>query len=512
MNIRDIILDFQESNVMIDNSRDCLSENTNQSIQISKSLIIQSENKTFLSTTLYNENIKNLINSFKQSDDPEVTINQLRELISIIPWDITRNDCMNFFHIHRLLSQKGLMALGIRFTVQYNLYAGTILHLGSDEQKIWVKNNTDIGCFALTEQSAGVSSGLVINTNAYYEPFSKTFKLKSNTIEDSKYWISQGLLAKYAVVFANLHIDKINYGPHGFLVDLSEIKKQNGLHITDMGTKTVANGLDNAKIYFDVSIPETCLLSRFTKIVNGVYLRDKKYSFLTVAIRLLTGRYAIATSAHSYYSQILEKFEKIAVDRKIFITNKNLKSISELPEFSSYLSKCKDWEKKIGIYNRYVEDNIKIHIENDIDFPDWLIESISISKIISTTIPVISITILRRLLGSQSLIYDNMLHDKVLDIFLMTAFAEGSNDLLKQKITRDVVFQLKDNLLYALSKPYYLWTFAKLLIDLYTKTNKVDAWFDNYDKIIAFAHDRILEKTGINMDLLSLTYPTKSRL
>jgi acyl-CoA oxidase len=58
----------------------------------------------------------------------------------------------------------------IRFTVHYNLCAGTVLGLGNAEQVKMLDEWQDaglLGCFSLTEKLAGVNSGLVVNTQAH---------------------------------------------------------------------------------------------------------------------------------------------------------------------------------------------------------------------------------------------------------------------------------------------------------------------------------------------------------
>jgi acyl-CoA oxidase len=51
--------------------------------------------------------------------------------------------------------------------VQFNLFAGSILALGGSshlQRLIGMQTQGDLGCFALTEVTAGVSSGLVVET------------------------------------------------------------------------------------------------------------------------------------------------------------------------------------------------------------------------------------------------------------------------------------------------------------------------------------------------------------
>ena len=69
-----------------------------------------------------------------------------------------------FFLAHRLLATVGLGGFGVRFTVQFNLFAGSIVGLGGPEQVEGLKAmqaSGSLGCFLLTEMQAGVLSGLI---------------------------------------------------------------------------------------------------------------------------------------------------------------------------------------------------------------------------------------------------------------------------------------------------------------------------------------------------------------
>ena len=82
-----------------------------------------------------------------------------------------------------------------RFTVQYNLFAGTVLGLGGPEQVALLETfqeKGELGCFALTEKLAGVNSGLVVQTTATWLPEKQGFILHSPTEGSHKNWISQG--------------------------------------------------------------------------------------------------------------------------------------------------------------------------------------------------------------------------------------------------------------------------------------------------------------------------------
>lgn len=132
-------------------------------------------------------------------------------------------------------------ALLTRFTVQFNLYAGSVVALGSDEQReelfatqvrvawpsrsawwrlplawrqnvcsclVWVvlclstiangclpvsrqQSAGDLGCFAFTESGAGVMSGAGVETTATFDAERQVFVINSPTISSRKNWISQ---------------------------------------------------------------------------------------------------------------------------------------------------------------------------------------------------------------------------------------------------------------------------------------------------------------------------------
>jgi acyl-CoA oxidase len=72
-----------------------------------------------------------------------------------------KTDPSKFFEAHRLLVNHGFEqgpGFSIRFTVQYNLFAGTVLELGGPKHLRaleQMQRDGELGCFALTEKLAG---------------------------------------------------------------------------------------------------------------------------------------------------------------------------------------------------------------------------------------------------------------------------------------------------------------------------------------------------------------------
>ena len=74
-------------------------------------------------------------------------------------------------------------------------------------------------------------------------------------------WISQGYTAELGVVIAEMIVDGEKRGPHPFFIELRDretLSLNPGIRIEDMGTKTIANDLDNARVWFDsVKLPRS---------------------------------------------------------------------------------------------------------------------------------------------------------------------------------------------------------------------------------------------------------------
>ena len=198
--------------------------------------------------------------------------------------------------------------LWTRFTVQYNLYAGSIIAMGNDEQREeLIESQNDgtgtLGCFAFTEKAAGVMSGAVMETTAQYDPKTDEFIINSPTDGSVKNWISQGMYAEQAVILAELRIGEESYGPHLFWARIASFpdspkrvtaKAQaaqwesrpnpvNGVTVESLPEKNALESLDNASIRFDnFRVGRSALLNRY-----GAVNLDKKAAEKAVYVNML---------------------------------------------------------------------------------------------------------------------------------------------------------------------------------------------------------------------------------
>lgn len=121
-----------------------------------------------------------------------------------------KNDPLRIFAAHEVAGWcDGAMAT--KMTVQFNLFGGTVLKLGTRRHHDAFMDGIDsldaIGCFALTELGYG-NNAVEMETTATFVRSMDQFVLNTPSTKGQKYWITNSAVdAQWAVVFAQLIID-----------------------------------------------------------------------------------------------------------------------------------------------------------------------------------------------------------------------------------------------------------------------------------------------------------------
>ncbi len=221
------------------------------------------------------------------------------------------------------------LSLAIKFGVQYGLFGGSILNLGTKAHH--EKYLRDVGtlqlpgCFAMTELGHG-SNVKDIETVARFDKETQEFVIQTPSESARKDYIgnaaTHGLMA---TVFAQLEIDEERYGVHAFLTPIRDQsgKALPGVKIGDCGEKMGLNGVDNGRLWFDqVRIPRENLLNRFADISpDGKYtspITSSSQRFFTMLGTLVGGRVSISASALSAAKSALTIAVRYAARRRQF--------------------------------------------------------------------------------------------------------------------------------------------------------------------------------------------------
>lgn len=413
---------------------------------------------------------------------------KMRELIrsKLLLFDDIHVNPEKFFFAHRIMAYntpKIGFGFWVRMTVQYNLFAGTIMALGTDfhrEQLKIIQDHGLLGCFCLTESFAGVHSGLIIQTTAVLEGTSIVF---NSSLNGAKNWISQGLVAEKAVIIANLYINNTNYGIQAFLVTLRENGKLcAGISMWNMGNKTVGNDLDNARIIFkDFKVPKTTLLNKYIDITddNHVVIKNKLVkSFHVIGQQLFSGRVCVAQAALEFRKRLYEDTKQYAQSKMCWTIN-GAQKLYAVPHITQVFMKN---EVNFDLCMRYVqicESRLCKYLRSKQLPNDELMTEIVIAKIKCVEDSIVYVNQLQNEIGSYALMADSGFGQR--DFLTCCKFAEGDTRILMQKLARDQLKKYKNKqvsknesinklcfniyMQHNEEQPYLLYELAHLIID-----------------------------------------------
>ncbi|WP_432062564.1 acyl-CoA dehydrogenase [Streptomyces sp. S1] len=222
----------------------------------------------------------------------------------------------------------GDLSVLVKTGVQFGLFGGAILHLGTERHHAAhlpdLITGRLMGSFAMTETGHG-SNVQALATVARYDAETREFVITTPDDGARKDYIGNAARhAELAVVFAQLEVGGASEGVHAFLVPVrvgGEVAP--GVRIEDDGRKMGLNGVDNGRIRFDgVRVPREALLNRFADVSpEGVYtspIENPNRRFFTMLGTLVQGRVSVGGAGVNVAKVALTIAVKYAVRRRQF--------------------------------------------------------------------------------------------------------------------------------------------------------------------------------------------------
>jgi len=223
----------------------------------------------------------------------------------------------------------GDLSLLVKCGVQFGLFGGAILHLGTERHhERYLRDVATMelpGCFAMTETGHG-SNVQALETTATYDPETQEFVVHTPDDDARKDYIGNAARdGRMAVVFAQLIAGGEERGVHALLVPIRDEDGTpcDGVRLEDCGAKLGLNGVDNGRIWFDhVRVPRENLLDKYAQVAeDGTYyspIENPTKRFFTMIGTLIQGRISVSGASISATKVALTIAIRRALERRQF--------------------------------------------------------------------------------------------------------------------------------------------------------------------------------------------------
>ncbi|HTE60561.1 MAG TPA: acyl-CoA dehydrogenase family protein, partial [Solirubrobacteraceae bacterium] len=223
----------------------------------------------------------------------------------------------------------GDLSLLVKCGVQFGLFGGAVLHLGTakhHERYLNAIAKLELpGCFAMTETGHG-SNVQALGTTATYDHDAGEFVIHTPDASARKDYIGNAARdGRMAAVFAQLIVGGEERGVHALLVPIRDDDERvlPGVAIEDCGPKLGLDGVDNGRIAFDhVRVPRDALLDRYAQVRDdGSYfspIENPTKRFFVMLGTLIQGRVSICGASIAASKVGLDLAVRHALTRRQF--------------------------------------------------------------------------------------------------------------------------------------------------------------------------------------------------
>jgi acyl-CoA oxidase len=345
------------------------------------------------------------------------------------------------------------LSLTVKFGVQFGLFGGAVLKLGTDSHHRLYMTPTGtadlLGCFAMTETGHG-SNVKDLETTATYNHDTRTFTIHTPHEGAGKEYIGNALHGSMAAVFAQLVVNGEQHGIHALLVPYRDAAGNllPGIRVTDSGYKMGLNGVDNGRIWFDnVVVPRENLLNRYGDIDDkGQYtspIENPNKRFFTMLGALVGGRICVGMGAVSAAKTALNIAVRYGLKRRQFAPRDGEPEtiLMDYPTHQHRLIPLlvKSYAFQMALTN--LGEQYAVATEDDMRKIETKAAGL---KAMATWHATHAIQTCREACGGKGYLSENRIADLKADSDIFTTF-EGDNTVLLQLVAKGLLTEFKQS-------------------------------------------------------------------
>ena len=467
--------------------------------------------------------------SYTYSSDPDTVLEQLRTVVTKLQSQgmLTSLDPCNLIVIHERLAYTNSNDLVNWFSVQFNLFTGSLSALGTKTHQALVENARELkklGCFALTEKNAGVLSGLVCETIAYYNQQTNKIVIHTPNEDAKKCWISYAGNShiEYAVVFARWsQTSDVSDGKQVF-VDTSVGKLVLTPHVVAIVVQIRNNGVVLPGIYIekcytlsnfrsnslgtltftDFSTEPENLLDRYCSLdttTGALKVPDNcPKLFFKLSNRLLVGRLCLAATALVCAKMALQPVIKKVYSSKrhqfSYITDQLQVMVQQMCEMDCYFRQLTERFQP----DRSTSTSIEELLERNID------EILLVKAYVPRTCREI-VNRCREFLGAEALLAHTRMAENHASCYV-NCLVEGDSVVMAQAFVGQCMRKYKH---LSLRNWRLLWLMIKILImvPVHKRVNYINAHQTEVLAVFQQIADGIFQNQAIRSNIQSIRLP-----